>query len=97
MRRLEKLDEFKSEASQALFTKQQAVSVTLRLLESEKNDPRNTEEEIHILSSAMEKAEFSYIDATKTDTDRLLDACGVARISAEDISRALDHLLFDVQ
>lgn len=37
MRTLKKLDEFRTEAGNALFTKSQAVAVTLRLLEMEMN------------------------------------------------------------
>ena len=76
MRTLTHLDEFRREAQNALFTKQQAISVTLRLLEL---------------------AEFRYIDQTKTETDRMLDECGVARITAQDIIEAINALLFDVQ
>lgn len=97
MRTLTHLDEFRREAQNALFTKQQAISVTLRLLELEKNSQENTDQESVILEQAMRKAEFRYIDQTKTETDRMLDECGVARITAQDIIEAINALLFDVQ
>ena len=40
MRTLTHLDEFRREAQNALFTKQQAISVTLRLLELDRPDAR---------------------------------------------------------
>ncbi|MFQ9873131.1 MAG: hypothetical protein ACLRVT_09145 [Oscillospiraceae bacterium] len=49
MRTLTHLDEFRREAQNALFTKQQAISVTLRLLELEKNSQENTDQESAIL------------------------------------------------
>ena len=45
MRTFHKIDEFRTEAANALFTKQQAISVTMRLLELELADPQNSEEE----------------------------------------------------
>ena len=41
MRTFHKIDEFRTEAANALFTKQQAISVTMRLLELELADPQN--------------------------------------------------------
>ena len=39
MRTLEAVDEFRREAGQALFTKQQAVAVTMNLLDTERKNP----------------------------------------------------------
>lgn len=97
MRTLQHIEEFKREASNALFTKQQAISITLRLLELEANDPEGNEEDRATLLEAMEKTEFRYLDSTKTNTDQLLDSFGVARITAEDIVAAIDYILFDVK
>ena len=57
MRTLQHIEEFKREASNALFTKQQAISITLRLLELEANDPEGNEEDRATLLEAMEKTE----------------------------------------
>jgi hypothetical protein len=97
MRTLYKVEEFKREAGEALFTKQQAVAVTLRLLEMELKDPQNSEEDSRILSDAMKKATFSYLDATQTEIDSLLDSVGVARISAQTIADAVSQIIFDVE
>ena len=97
MRRLHIVHEFKDEAPNALFTKKQAVAVTMQLLEKEKNCPENTEKENQILTDAIEKAEFRYLDQTATDTDKMLDSLEVARLTPNDIVNAIDALLFDVQ
>ena len=97
MRTLERIREFQQEAAGAVFTKQQAVSVTLQLLQQEAADPANSPEERAVFARAQERAEFRYIDATKTETDRMLDAIGVARFTVQDIVDGLDALLFDVQ
>ena len=97
MRTLYKLEEFKREAGEALFTKQQAVAVTLRLLELELNDPQNSEEDRRILSDGMKKATFSYLDSTQTEIDALLDSVGAARISASSVADAVSRIIFDVE
>lgn len=97
MRTLYKLEEFKREAGEALFTKQQAVAVTLRLLELELNDPQNSEEDRRILSDAMKKATFSYLDSTQMEIDALLDSVGAARISASSVADAVSRIIFDVE
>ena len=94
MRQLTAVLEFQEEAANAVFTKQQAVAATLQLLRREENDPVNTAEET---AAAVGRAEFRYIDATKTETDRMLDAIGVARFTAADVVRAIHDLLFDLQ
>ena len=97
MRTLHKLHEFQQEAGHAVFNKQQAVAITLRLLETEKNDPDNTDEENRILADAMKKVEFRYLDATQTETDFVLDSLGVARFTVSDIVNAVKNVLFDVK
>ena len=96
MRTLHYVNEFKTEAANAVFTKQQAVAATLQLLENERLCPDNTDEETALFTTAIEKAEFRYIDSTKTDTDRMLDGLGVARFTTEDIVEGIQMLLFDV-
>lgn len=95
MRSLNKIDEFRREAGNALFTKQQAVAVTLRLLEMESNDPNNTQQETEILNAAMRKINFTYLDATHTQTDALLDSLSVARLTANDIIEAINLIIFE--
>lgn len=97
MRKLSVVDEFKTEAGEAVFTKQQAVAVTLQLLQRELQSAENTEEDTRILSAAIQKAEFRYIDSTATETDRMLDSLSVARFKVHQITDALEALLFDVQ
>ncbi len=95
MRNLELVEEFRREAQHALFTKQQAVVVTLRLLEAERNNESNTEEEQKILSDAMQRINFHYLDTTSSRTDEILDAAGVARLSADNIADAIDVVVFE--
>ncbi len=95
MRTLEKVDEFRREAKNAMFTKQQAVAVTMNLLEAERRCSKNTDEEMRILTDAMQKITFRYLDATETETDALLDSLSVARLSVEDIIAAIDAVIFD--
>ena len=97
MRQLTAVLEFQEEAANAVFTKQQAVAATLQLLRREENDPVNTAEETALFAAAVGRAEFRYIDATNTETDRMLDAIGVARVTAADVVRAIHDLLFDLQ
>ncbi|MCI8497246.1 MAG: hypothetical protein HFE85_03205 [Clostridiales bacterium] len=97
MRTLYQLEEFKKEAGEALFTKQQAISVTLRLLEMELKNPQNSEDDRRILADAMKQASFHYIDQTQTGIDSLLDSVGVARIPAVSIADAVSQIIFDVE
>lgn len=97
MRTLDKVDEFRVEASGALFTKQQAIAITLRLLEMESENPSNTAEETQILQSALHKINFNYLDSTATQTDTMLDTLGVARLSADQIIAAIDNVIFEVK
>ncbi len=97
MRTMKYVDEFRKEAANAVFTKQQAVSVTLQLLTLEMNEPGNSEEETELFRKALERAEFRYIDATKTQTDKMLDAIGVARFTTEDLVNAIEMIVFDAE
>lgn len=98
MHNLTKIDEFKAEAGNALFNKQQALSIAKRLLEMEAADNANhSADDCRLLSAAALKLDFSYLDQNKTQTDVLLDSYGVARITSEDITTAIDNILFDVK
>ena len=63
----------------------------MQLLTKEWNDPGNTPEEKSVLENAIQRAEFRYIDATKSETDRMLDAIGVARFTTQDIVNAIHY------
>ena len=95
MRTLNSVSEFQTEAANAVFTKQQAISATLQLLTKEWNDPGNTPEEKSVLENAIQRAEFRYIDATKSD--RMLDAIVVARFTTQDIVNAIQAIVFDAE
>lgn len=97
MRNLDFVEEFRREAQHALFTKKQAVAVTMRLLETELNSGSNTEEERKILEGAMQRIDFHYLDTTSSRTDEILDAADVARISAENIADAIDVVVFETK
>ena len=88
MRTLNSVSEFQTEAANA---------VTLQLLTKEWNDPGNTPEEKSVLENAIQRAEFRYIDATKSETDRMLDAIGVARFTTQDIVNAIQAIVFDAE
>ena len=94
MQRLERLEEFKREAGGALFTKQQAVSVTLRLLELARKDATD-ERDQRVLADAMRRISFQYLDSTSTETDEMLDSLGVARLSADRIVEAIEYAIFE--
>ncbi|MCI8601620.1 MAG: hypothetical protein HFE45_08555 [Oscillospiraceae bacterium] len=96
MRILTHVNEFKNEAANAVFTKQQAVAATLQLLEQERQSPENSAADTELFTRALARAEYRYLDATKTDTDRMLDGLGVARFTTADIVEAINALLFDV-
>ena len=55
MRTLNSVSEFQTEAANAVFTKQQAISATLQLLTKEWNDPGNTPEEKSVLENAIQR------------------------------------------
>ncbi len=97
MNNLPYLEEFKTEAAGASFTKQQAVSATLTILQKEKTKSNNSPSDTKVFDDALKKAEFKYIDATSTETDVMLDSLGVARFSCDDIVKAINDLIFDVK
>lgn len=97
MRKLKKVDEFRTEASNAIFTKQQALAVAFKLFELELADPANSEEDTRILSEAMKRVSFYYFDSTTTQTDAILDSIGVARMTSEDIINAINILIFEAE
>jgi len=97
MRMLSHVDEFKSEASKALFTKHQAMTITLKLLQEEISDFNSTKQDIEILREAMRRVHVSYLDAATTKTDLMLDSLGVARLTAEDIALAIETMLYEIQ
>lgn len=97
MRSLNGIDEFKREAANAVFTKEQAMQISLRLLKKELENPANSPEDTAVLKKAMEYFSFEYLDATTTETDKMLDAFNVARLTTEDIVEAIKVLLFDAK
>ncbi len=96
MNNLKKLDEFRTEASGALFNKSQAVAVTLRLLEAEMN-ACETPEEAEVFANALKIAHVGYLDSTNTETDAMLDSLGVVRITSEQIVSAVQAIRFDAK
>ena len=95
MKSLTVIDEFRVEAKEALFTKQQAVAITLRLLQAELAEAEGKDAEV--LSKALKSISFSYLDATATRIDEMLDEVGVARFTSEQIINAIQNVLFDVE
>lgn len=97
MRKLEKVDEFRQEAKCAVFTRQQAMAITLQLLQRELKNEENTKEDVRVLSNAIQSISIKYLDNTQTETDTLLDSFNVARLTADDILKAIEDIMFDVQ
>lgn len=97
MRTLNKIIEFRQEASNALFTKAQALAVTMQLLELERRQPETTPEEAAVLDNAMKNLNFRYLDPTETQTDQMLDSLGVARLTTEKIVQAIEAVVFDME
>lgn len=95
MRFLNKIDEFKQETTNALFTKEQALAVTIKLFDLELADPSNSEEDIRVLTDARQRVSIQYFDSTATQVDEILDSVGVARLTAQDIAQAIDVMLFE--
>lgn len=95
MRFLNKVDEFKQETTNALFTKEQAIAVVLKLFDLELADPDNSEEDIRVLTDARQRVSIRYFDSTATQTDEILDSVGVARLTAQDIAQAIEVMLFE--
>lgn len=95
MRTFRRIEEFKTEASNALFTKQQALSITLKLFELELADTANSGQDKKILNDAIQNVNINYFDMTSSETDKILDSVGVARLNIYDISNAIDTILFE--
>lgn len=96
MKTLKIIDEFRVEAKEALFTKQQAVAITLRLLQAELAAAEDAQDR-ETLSKALQNITFSYLDATATPIDEMLDEVGVARFTSEQIISAIQNVIFDVK
>ncbi|MEG0691535.1 MAG: hypothetical protein RR444_00440 [Oscillospiraceae bacterium] len=97
MRKLQIVDEFRQEAATSLFTKTQAMAITIRLLQLELAEPENTPDEIRVLAAALQRFDFRYLDANTTKIDAILDSANVARLKSTDILSAIDTILFDVK
>ena len=97
MRTLNKVIEFQQEESNALFTKAQALAITMQMLELERRQPENTPEEAAVLENAMKNLNFRYLDTTETQTDQMLDSLGVARLTTAEIAQAIEAVDFDME
>ncbi len=97
MRKLQIVDEFRKEAESSLFTKTQAMAITVRLLQLELVEPQNTPDDIRMLSTALQRFDFRYLDVNTTKIDDILDNANVARLKSTDILSAIDAVLFDVK
>ena len=95
MKNITVFNEFRTEAKDALFTKQQAVAVTLRLLQTALSEAN--EDDKKVISKALETISFSYLDSTATRIDDMLDEVGVARFTSEQIIEAINNVIFDVK
>ena len=95
MKNITVFNEFRTEAKDALFTKQQAVAVTLRLLQTALSEAN--EDDKKVVSKALETISFSYLDSTATRIDDMLDEVGVARFTFEQIIEAINNVIFDVK
>ena len=97
MRKLQIVDEFRQEAATSLFTKTQAMAITIRLLQLELGEPANTQDDIRVLSTALQRFDFRYLDANTSKVDEILDAANVSRLKSTDILSAIESILFDVK
>ena len=95
MKNITVFNEFRTEAKDALFTKHQAVAVTLRLLQTALSEAN--EDDKKVISKALETISFSYLDSTATRIDDMLDEVGVARFTSEQIIEAINNVIFDVK
>ena len=95
MKNIKVLNEFRTEAKDALFTKHQAVAITLRLLQTALAEA--DEDDKPVISKALERITFSYLDSTATQIDDMLDEVGVARFTSEQIIEAINNVIFDVK
>ncbi|HIT08279.1 MAG TPA: hypothetical protein IAB55_04240 [Candidatus Merdivicinus faecavium] len=98
MLNLAALDELIREAPHALYTREQAVQVSLMLLKTELNRAGSANE-ADILRRAIDQftRNFRYLDPNQSETDRMLDSLGVARLRTEDIVEAIKAVLFDAE
>lgn len=97
MRKLQIVDEFRQEAATSLFTKTQAMAITIRLLQLELSDPSNSDDDNRVLSAALQRFDFRYLDSNTTQIDGILDAANVARLKSTDILSAIEAIIFDVK
>lgn len=97
MRKLKIVDEFRQEAATSLFTKTQAMAITIRLLQLELAEQDNTQEDSRILSDALKRFNFAYLDTNATSIDKILDDANVARLKSTDILSAIETVVFDVK
>lgn len=95
MLKLNKVDEFRREAGNALFTKQQAMAITLQLLKREADEA--DEKAKAVLLKAIDKINIRYLDDTSTETDVLLDTFNVARLNSADILNAINMIIFECE
>lgn len=96
MKTFKALDEFKTEAAGAMFTKAQALAVTEALFRRGLEDITDPDDAAQIKKAQAASPAF-YLDPTASATDALLDSVGVARFTAEDIVKAAEMLLFDAE
>lgn len=97
MRKLQIVDEFRQEAATSLFTKTQAMAITIRLLQLELAEQGNTSDDNRVLTAALQRFDFRYLDSNTTKIDDILDAANVARLKSTDILSAIDAVIFDVK
>ena len=67
MRTLNKVIEFQQEASNALFTKAQALAITMQLLELERRQPENTPEEAAVLERMVRSCAQKCVDMIRRE------------------------------
>ena len=95
---LQSLDELIREAPHALYTREQAVQVSIMLLRKELNRAGSINE-AEILRRAINQftRNFRYLDSTASETDQMLDSLKVPRLRTEDIVEAIKAVLFDAE
>ncbi len=96
MRTLSTIDEFQKEAPNAIFTKEQAMQISLKLLKKEL-DLAASENDCAVIRKAIEYFSFHYLDDTDTPTDTMLDSFHVARLTTNDIVTAINNVVFDAR
>ena len=74
------------------------VQVSLMLLKTELNRAGSANE-ADILRRAIDQftRNFRYLDPNQSETDRMLDSLGVARLRTEDLVEAIKAVLFDAE